>query len=236
MIEVQVKIARFNPEHGDTKPHYKTYTVEAPLTAKVLDLLHRIKWEQDGSLAFRRSCAHGICGSCAMKINGVNMLSCEALLANFRNPKRITVEPLPSLPVIKDLVVDQSDFFAKYEIVKPFLITRTKPTSTERLQTPKERELIGEAVTCIQCLACTTSCPSNWKNPHFLGPAAILKSYRYTFDSRDEGASERLPVMDTADGVWRCHTIFNCVQVCPKFINLTWHISEIKKRLVSREL
>lgn len=236
MEQVTVKVARFNPEEGDTKPVFKEYTLETPLTAKVLDLLHRIKWEQDGSLAFRRSCAHGICGSCAMKINGANMLSCEALLANFRNPKRITVEPLPSLPIIKDLVVDMTDFYAKYNIVKPYLIAKTQPPAKEYHQSPKERELIGEAVTCIQCAACTTSCPSNWKNPHFLGPAAILKSYRYTFDTRDEGADERLPVMDTADGVWRCHTIFNCVEACPKDINLTWHISEMKKRLTSREL
>lgn len=236
MIQVQVTIARFNPENGDTKPYNKTYTVEAPLNAKVLDLLHKIKWEQDGTLAFRRSCAHGICGSCAMKINGANMLACEALIGNFKNPKKITVEPLQSLPVIKDLVVDMTDFFAKYDIVKPYLINKTAPPSAEWIQTPEQREPIGEAVTCIQCAACSTSCPSNWKHPNFLGPAAILKAYRYTFDSRDEGAAERLQVMDTADGVWRCHTIFNCVEACPKDINLTWHISEVKKRLVSREL
>ena len=115
MEQVKVRIARFNPENGDNKPYYKEYTVEAPVTAKVLDLLHKIKWEQDGSLAFRRSCAHGICGSCAMKINGANMLACEALIGNFKNPRKVTVEPLQSLPVLKDLVVDMSDFFKKFE-------------------------------------------------------------------------------------------------------------------------
>ncbi|GAB4366750.1 MAG: succinate dehydrogenase iron-sulfur subunit [Calditrichia bacterium] len=235
MIQVNVKILRFNPENGDTKPHYEDFTVEAEPTDKVLDLLHRIKWEQDGSLTFRRSCAHGICGSCAMKINGRNMLSCEAIIQGFKDPRRIVVEPLQSLPVIKDLAVDLTDFFKKYEIVKPYLINKTPPPSTERIQFPEERALIDEATWCIQCASCTTSCPSNWKNPYFLGPAAILKAYRYDFDTRDEGSAERLPILENNDGVWRCHTIFNCVEACPKDINITWHISQVKKKLVSRE-
>jgi succinate dehydrogenase / fumarate reductase iron-sulfur subunit len=235
MIQVKVKVFRFNPENGDKKPHFQDFTVEADPKEKVLDLLHRIKWEQDGTLSFRRSCAHGICGSCAMKINGANMLACEANLANFRDPTRITVEPLQSLPILKDLVVDLTDFFKKYEIVKPYLINRTPPPSQERLQSPEDRSLIDEATWCILCAACTTSCPSNWKNPQFLGPAALLKSYRYCFDTRDEGVSERIHVLDNNDGVWRCHTIFNCVEACPKEINITWHISQLKKKLVSRE-
>jgi succinate dehydrogenase / fumarate reductase iron-sulfur subunit len=235
MIQVKVKVFRFNPENGEKKPRFDEFTVEADPKEKVLDLLHRIKWEQDGTLAFRRSCAHGICGSCAMKINGANMLACEANLANFRDPTRITVEPLQSLPILKDLVVDLRDFFKKYEIVKPYLINRTQPPSQERLQSPEDRALIDEATWCILCAACTTSCPSNWKNPQFLGPAALLKSYRYCFDTRDEGISERIHVLDNNDGVWRCHTIFNCVEACPKEINITWHISQLKKKLVSRE-
>ncbi|MEJ2049842.1 MAG: succinate dehydrogenase iron-sulfur subunit [Calditrichota bacterium] len=234
-MQVKVKVFRFNPENGDKKPHFQDFTVEADPKEKVLDLLHRIKWEQDGTLSFRRSCAHGICGSCAMKINGANMLACEANLANFRDPTRITVEPLQSLPILKDLVVDLTDFFKKYEIVKPYLINRTPPPSQERLQSPEDRSLIDEATWCILCAACTTSCPSNWKNPQFLGPAALLKSYRYCFDTRDEGISERIHVLDNNDGVWRCHTIFNCVEACPKEINITWHISQLEKKLVSRE-
>jgi succinate dehydrogenase / fumarate reductase iron-sulfur subunit len=235
MIQVKLKVFRFNAEKGDKKPRYDKFTIEAMPTDKVLDLLHRVKWEQDGTLSFRRSCAHGICGSCAMKINGANMLACEANLKNFRDPTNIVVEPLESLPILKDLVVDLTDFFKKYEIVKPYLINKTPPPSTERLQSPEEHQLINESTWCIQCAACTTSCPSSWKNPQFLGPAALLKSYRYSFDSRDEGAHERMQILDNNDGVWRCHTIFNCVEACPKDINITWHISELKKRLVSRE-
>ena len=235
MIQVKVKVYRFNPEKGDKKPYYDTFTVEAEKHNKVLDLLHKIKWEQDGTLAFRRSCAHGICGSCAMKINGQNMLACEALIGNFKDPTSIEVEPLESLPVIKDLVVDMDDFFKKFEVVKPFLINKSPAPVEERIQSPEEFSKIDESTKCIQCGSCTTSCPSNWKNPYFLGPAALLKAYRYSFDTRDEGMDERMKVLDTNDGVWRCHTIFNCVEACPKDINLTWHISQIKKKLVSRE-
>ncbi len=235
MIQVKVRVFRYNPEKGDEKPHFDEFTVQADPTEKVLDLLHRIKWEQDGTLAFRRSCAHGICGSCAMKVNGKNMLACEALIGNFKDPTRIEVEPLKSLPVLKDLVVDMTDFFKKYEVVKPYLISKTPPPPKENYQSQEDRALIDESTWCIQCGACTTSCPSNWKNEYFLGPASLLKAFRYSFDSRDEGSSERMPVLNTNDGVWRCHTIFNCVEACPKEINITWHISKLKKKLVSRE-
>lgn len=235
MIQVKLKVFRFNLEKRDQKPRYDKFTIEAAPTDKVLDLLHRVKWEQDGTLSFRRSCAHGICGSCAMKINGANMLACEANLKNFRDPTNVVVEPLESLPILKDLVVNLTDFFKKYEIVKPYLINKTPPPSTERLQSPEEHQLINESTWCIQCAACTTSCPSNWKNSQFLGPAALLKSYRYSFDSRDEGLYERMQILDNNDGVWRCHTIFNCVEACPKDINITWHISQLKKKMVSRE-
>jgi succinate dehydrogenase / fumarate reductase iron-sulfur subunit len=235
MIQVNVRVFRFNPNKGDKKPYYDQFTVAADPKEKVLDLLHRIKWEQDGTLTFRRSCAHGICGSCAMKINGRNMLACEANLSNFRDPTKITVDPLESLPVLKDLAVDMSDFFKKYEVVKPYLISKTPPPVAEWYQSPDDRKKIDEATWCIQCAACTTSCPVNWKNPYFLGPAALLKAYRYSFDTRDEGIADRAAVLDNADGAWRCHTIFNCVEACPKEINLTWHISELKKKLVSRD-
>jgi len=163
------------------------------------------------------------------------MLACEALIGNFKDPTNITVEPLQSLPVIKDLTVDMDSFYQKYEIVKPFLINKKPAPVKERIQSPEEFSLIDESTKCIQCASCTTSCPSNWKNPYFLGPAALLKAYRYSFDTRDEGLDERMKILDTNDGVWRCHTIFNCVEACPKDINLTWHISQIKKKLVSRE-
>ena len=231
-MKVQLKIRRFNPE-TDKRPWWGKYEVEVEPTDRVLDALHYVKWYQDGTLTLRRSCAHGICGSDAMRINGRNRLACKVLIKEAG--RRITVEPILGLPVIKDLVVDMSDFFRKYEIVKPYLIAKTPPPSAERYQSVEDRELIDESTKCILCGACSTSCPSNWKNPNFLGPAALLKAFRYSFDSRDEGAAERLDVVDQNDGVWRCHTIFNCVEACPKDINITWHISQLKKRLVSRD-
>jgi succinate dehydrogenase / fumarate reductase, iron-sulfur subunit len=234
-MQVSLKILRYNPEQ-DEKPHYKTYTVEADRKEKVLDLLHRVKWEQDGTLAFRRSCAHGICGSCAMNINGQNLLACETLIGHLRRQHTITVEPLPSLPIIKDLITDMDDFFGKYTAVKPYLINDSPPPPKERYQSQADRKRIDQSTLCIMCGACSTSCPSNWSNDSFLGPAALLKAYRFIFDSRDEGAPERLSILDHNDGVWRCHTIFNCVEACPKEIDITWHLSELKKALVGREI
>jgi len=140
------------------------------------------------------------------------------------------------MPIIKDLVTDFTDFWKKYEAVKPYLITKTPPPERERLQSPEDVELIMEASKCILCACCTTSCPSTWSNDNYLGPAALLKAYRFIFDSRDEATDERLDIIDTPDGVWRCHTIFHCVQACPKEINITWHISQLKKKLVEREI
>ncbi len=234
-MKIKLKLFRYNPE-TDTKPRYQTYTVEAEPTEKVLDLLHKVKWEQDGTLAFRRSCAHGICGSCAMTVNGENMLTCEALIGNLKKQHTITIEPLPSLPVIKDLVVDMDNFYKKYTVIKPYLINNSPPPPNERLQSIQEQRLIDESTWCIMCGACSTSCPSNWSNPDFLGPAALLKAYRFIFDSRDEGAGERLNILDHSDGVWRCRTIFNCVEACPKEIDVTYHLSQLKKAIVSREI
>ena len=140
------------------------------------------------------------------------------------------------MPVIKDLVVDLSDFYKKYELVKPYLITKTPPPETERLQSNEDAEKLFESAKCILCACCSTSCPSLWTNENYLGPASLLKAYRFTFDTRDEAADERLDIVDTQDGVWRCHTIFNCIEACPKEINITWHISQLKKALVNREI
>ncbi len=233
-MKVRFKIQRYDSTNG-AKPHYQTYEVEAAKTDRVLDCLHTILWEQDGTLAFRRSCSHGVCGSDAMRINRKNRLACQTLLQDLNTRRPIIIEPIPYLPIIKDLVVDMADFFRKNEVIKPYLISKAPPPPAERLQSPAERALIDEAAKCILCGACTTGCPSNWSDPDYLGPAALLKAYRFIFDSRDEGAAERLDILDDQHGLWRCHTIFNCVDVCPKEINVTWHIAQLKMRAALRE-
>lgn len=230
------RIQRYNPEK-DQKPYFKDYTLEGlDGTVRVLDALHDIKWKLDGTLTFRRSCAHGMCGSDGMRINGRNVLACAILLKDLPTNKPIVIEPLPYLPIIKDLAVDQSDFFKKYEMTKPWLITQSAPPQMERRQSYEDAELLMEPTKCIMCACCTTSCPSLWANENYLGPAALLKGFRFAFDTRDEAPEQHMSALDSPDGVWRCHTIFNCVEACPKEINITWHISQLKKKLVQMEL
>lgn len=232
-MEVTLSILRFDPEK-DEKPYRKEYKIDVEPTFRILDCLDKVKWDIDGSLSYRRSCSHGICGSDAMKINGKNMLACQVLVQDFKK-KYITIDPLPALPIIKDLIVDMDSFFAKYDIIKPYLITKSQPPSKERYQSQEDRALIDEAVNCILCGACSASCPSLWSNDQYLAPAALLKAYRFIFDSRDEDDGERMNIIDSPDGLWRCHTIFNCVEVCPKDINITWHLSQLKKKCAMRE-
>jgi succinate dehydrogenase / fumarate reductase iron-sulfur subunit len=232
-MQVTFSIQRFDSSK-DTKPYRQEFKLDVEPTERILDCLDRIKWDFDGSLTYRRSCSHGICGSDAININGKNMLACQVLIQDIKK-KRIKIDPIPGMPIIKDLVVDTTDFFAKYEVVKPYLIAKNPPPK-EWLQSQADRALIDEAVNCILCGTCTSSCPSMWSNPNYLGPAAMLKAYRFAFDSRDEDPEAHLDAIDTADGAWRCHTIFNCVEACPKEINLTWHISQLKKKLVEREI
>jgi succinate dehydrogenase / fumarate reductase iron-sulfur subunit len=235
-MDLQVKILRYNPEK-DREPHFQEFIVpDMSENRTVLDVLHEIKWKYDGTLTFRRSCAHGICGSDGMKINGKNRLACSLLLKYVNTKKPIVIEPLPALPIVKDLVVDMTNFFRKYEVIKPYLINNTPPPERERLQSNEDAEKLFESAKCILCACCTTSCPSTWTNENYIGPAAILRAYRYISDTRDEGADERLDILDTPDGLWRCHTIFNCNEACPKDINITWHISKLKKRVSAREL
>jgi succinate dehydrogenase / fumarate reductase iron-sulfur subunit len=236
-MNLHVKILRYNPEK-DEQPYFQDFHLQnISDDMRVLDVLHEIKWKHDGTLTFRRSCAHGICGSDGMKINGKNRLACALLLKDINTSKPITIEPLPSLPIIKDLVVDMSDFWAKYEVVKPYLINHTPPPSDrERLQSNEDAEKLFESAKCILCACCTTSCPSTWTNENYIGPAAILKAYRFAYDTRDQAADERMDILDTPNGIWRCHTIFNCVEACPKDINITWHISKLKTRISKREL
>ena len=232
-MKVKLKIKRFNPEK-DEQSWWGEYSVEAEPTDRLLDALNHVKWYIDGSLTYRRSCAHGVCGSDAMLINGANRLACKVLLKNLGS--KITVEPMRGFRVIKDLLVDQEPFFEKYKQVKPYLINDSLTPEKERSQTPPERERYEDTTKCILCGACTTSCPSFWANPDYVGPAAIVTAHRFIFDSRDEGAEERLEILNAAEGVWRCRTIFNCVEACPRGINVTRAIGEIKQALLDRKL
>lgn len=224
------RIQRFDPEK-DEKPYYREYTVDVDATDRVLDGLNKIKWYQDGSLTYRRSCAHGICGSDAMRINGTNALACKVLMRDVGD--RVTVEPMLGYAVVKDLVVDMEPFFDQYRSVLPFLITdEPPPDGRERRQSIEERERYDDTTKCILCAACTTSCPMFWANDHFVGPAAIVNAHRFIFDSRDRGTDERLTIMNQKTGVWRCRTIYNCTVACPREIQITRAIGEVKQALL----
>ena len=223
------RIQRYDPEN-DRAPYYREYEVELEPTDRVLDGLNAIKAYQDGSLTYRRSCAHGVCGSDAMRINGVSALACKVLVRDA-GPK-ITVEPLLGLPVVKDLVVDMEPFFAQYRSVLPYLIADDDPGYTERHQTAEERERFDDTTKCILCAACTTSCPIYWGNDTYVGPAAIVQALRFIFDSRDQGAAERLDILNERSGVWRCRTAFNCTNACPRGIKVTQAIEEVKRALL----
>ncbi len=232
-MQVTLKIRRFNPE-ADPKAWWGFYKVEAEPTDRLLDAINYVKWHLDGTLTYRRSCAHGVCGSDAMRVNGRNALACKLLLKDLG--RTITIEPLPAFRVLKDLVVDMETFFELYRSVKPYLISHSDEPEKERLQSPEERERFEDTTKCILCAACTSSCPSYWADPNYLGPAAIVNAHRFLFDSRDEGSDDRLKILAAKDGVWRCRTIFNCVEACPRGIQVTRAITEVKNALVSRKL
>ncbi len=236
-MNLTVNVKRFNPE-ADAAPHWQSFQVEADAMDTALEVLLKIKWYQDGTLTFRKSCAHGICGSDAMQINGENKLACATLVQDIAkgDGSVLRYEPLPGSPVIKDLVIDQTRFFEKYRAILPYLVNGNPPPEHERLQSPEDQEIIEDATKCIMCGACTHACPSTWADPSYLGPAAMLKAYRYTFDTRDEGASDRLRVVDSSEGLWKCYTIFNCVQACPKEIDITRWLSALKRRAVLEKI
>jgi succinate dehydrogenase / fumarate reductase, iron-sulfur subunit len=225
-MDVELRVRRFNPEQ-DEAPHWETYHIDAEPTDRVLDLLHQVKWYQDGTLTFRRSCAHGVCGSDAMVINGRNRLACESLVQDLGST--ITVEALKAVPLVKDLLVDMDGFMDKYKQVMPFLVNDEPlpEDGKERRQSQAERERYDDTTKCILCAACTTACPVFWTNPAYVGPAAIVNAHRFIMDSRDQAHEERLEIMADADGVWRCRTIFNCVEACPRGINVTGAIMEV---------
>jgi succinate dehydrogenase / fumarate reductase, iron-sulfur subunit len=226
---ILLKIYRFQPEKSD-KPYYDTFQVTAEPTDRVLDLLEYVRGDLDGTLAYRRSCAHGVCGSDAMRINGKNALACKVLVQDLKT-NEIIVEPLLGYKVEKDLIVDMEPFFEQYRSVLPYLINDEPPPEKERLQSPDARLLIEDTTKCILCAACTTSCPSFWANDKYIGPAAIVNAHRFIYDSRDHGAAERLKVMGDPDGVWRCRTIFNCTLACPRDIQITKAIADVKNTL-----
>jgi succinate dehydrogenase / fumarate reductase iron-sulfur subunit len=228
------RIFRYDPRQ-DLEPAYRSYVVDCPSHWTVLMALLEIASRKDASLAFRRSCRHGICGSCAMTINGENRLACETRLAALEH-EPIEVEPLRSFPVIKDLVVDMGGLFERYELVRPYLISRSEPPEKERLQSPQQRKLLDGSYECILCGACTSSCPSYWARRDFLGPAALLAASRWVLDSRDEATDERLEQLDSPRGLWRCHDIFNCVEACPKGLNPTRAIATLRRRVLKRRL
>jgi len=229
-MEVTVRIQRFNPE-VDEAPHFEEYNAPAEPLDRILDVLHWVKWNLDGTLTFRRSCAHGIYGSDAMLINGRNRLACQVLVKDL--PARFTVEPIKGLNVLKDLIVDMDPFFASYEKMLPYLIAdESSEPVRERLQSPEERARFDDTTKCILCAACTTSCPVFWPNEEYVGPAAIVNAHRFIFDSRDDGAAERLALLNDGDGVWRCRTTFNCTDACPRGIQVTQAIQEVKRELM----
>jgi succinate dehydrogenase / fumarate reductase iron-sulfur subunit len=232
-MDVTVKILRYNPEVVDEQK-WESYQVSAEPTDRVLDSLHKVKWELDGSLTFRRSCAHGVCGSDAMMINGKNRLACKTLIKDVNPSKPITVEPIKGLPVLKDLVVDMEPFFDAYRAVMPFLVTTGNEPTRERLQSPEDRERFDDTTKCILCAACTTSCPVYWTDGQYFGPQAIVGAHRFIFDSRDEGTDQRLEILNDKEGVWRCRTTFNCTEACPRGIEVTKAIQEVKRALIFR--
>ena len=228
-MDYTLRIKRYNPE-TDVKPHFEEYAASAEPLDRVLDVLNKIKWNDDGSLTYRRSCAHGVCGSDAMRINGRNRLACKLLMKDL--PSRITIEPLLGFKVVKDLVVDMNKFFDAYKSVQPYLIADEHAASGERRQSPEQRHRFEDTTKCILCAACTTACPVTWTSDEFVGPAAIVNAHRFIFDSRDQGASQRLRILNSGSGVWRCRTIFNCTDACPRGIEVTKAIEEVKRALL----
>ncbi len=230
---VKFSIYRYDPDK-DARPYMQDLEVElAPTDKMLLDALMRIKHANDDSLAFRRSCREGVCGSDAMNINGKNGLACITNLRELSEP--IVLRPLPGLPVIRDLIVDMTQFFEQYNSIRPYLINDTPPPEKERLQSPVEREELDGLYECILCAACSTACPSFWWNPDkFVGPAGLLQAYRFLADSRDLATSERLDDLEDPYRLFRCHSIMNCVDVCPKGLNPTLAIGKIKELMVRR--
>ncbi|MEI6634205.1 MAG: succinate dehydrogenase iron-sulfur subunit [Chlamydiota bacterium] len=220
------RIFRYDPDKSP-RARYDAFEIEVEKGMTVLDCLQSIKGGMDGTLTFRRSCRSAICGSCAMNINGKNDLACHIQVARLPG-RRVTVDPLPGYPVVRDLVVDMEEFYRSLERIMPWLVRKSPLPDRELPQSPEERDRIDSAVNCILCGSCTSSCPSFWFNPDYLAPGALLKAFRFVFDSRDEATRERLGLVDGRNGVWRCRTIFNCEESCPKLLRPNEAIAALK--------
>ncbi|MDX8390198.1 MAG: succinate dehydrogenase iron-sulfur subunit [Mariprofundaceae bacterium] len=231
---IHLEVFRYDPEKPDCKPSMQSFDV--PLLSsgmKLLDALNHIKWQLDGTLTYRRSCGEGVCGSDGVNINGVNGLACITEVAGLKQP--IQVRPLPGMEVIRDLVVDMKHFFDQYRAIKPWMQKKSPLPEHEQLQTPEERAKLDGLYECILCGCCSTACPSYWWNgDRFLGPATLLQAQRWLADSRDEAAGERLDQLEDSYRLYRCHQIMNCVQACPKKLNPTAAIGDIKSALLNR--
>ena len=232
---LQVSLYRYNPETDDA-PFMQDFSVDTGgRDLMVLDVLELIKAEHDGSVTYRRSCREGVCGSDGLNMNGKNGLACITPLSETVKGEKLVIRPLPGLPVIRDLVVDMSLFYAQYEKVQPYLQNPTPAPAIERLQTPEERAQLDGLYECILCACCSTSCPSFWWNPdRFVGPAGLLQAYRFLADSRDTATEDRLAKLDDPFSVFRCHGIQNCVNVCPKGLNPTKANGHIRTMLLKR--
>ncbi len=223
-------VFRFDPAVDD-KPRYQEYTLDAEPTDKILDCLNKIRWEQDPSLAYRASCSHGICGSDAVTINGHVGLACQKLVRDYKTANNFVIEPLPLFEVIKDLVVNMDPFFDKHRYVRPYLISDDEPPEKERLQSAEDQSIIEPALRCILCASCTSTCPISRADPDYVGPAALLRAFRYVYDSRDTATGSRLAQLDSEEGAWGCKTMWWCTDVCPKGIPVTRCIGQIKRAI-----
>jgi len=233
---VKLKIQKFDPEM-DAEPYWREYVIQAKPGMTMLEALFEVLNKQDGSLSFRFCCRGAVCGACAMMINGKIRLACETQVSAMRDKREpILVGPMPHKKVIKDLVVDMDPFFQQMVSIKPYLVGKEPFPEKEILQSEKERAKLTEPIDCILCGSCSSACTVAWWDPNYLGPATLEKTYRFVVDSRDTIREERLDMVDDEDGVWRCHTIFNCVDVCPKKINQTDAIQYLKRQLVKRKL
>ena len=228
-MDLIFKILRFDPA-VDPAPGFREYTIEMAPGERLLDGLQRIKWRLDGTLAFRLSCAHGVCGSCAMKINGRCALACQTLAGSIADGVAV-IEPLPNFPVLKDLIVDLDEFFRRVALIRPYLIAKSPAPERERLQTPKDRKKIDEVIRCILCASCVGACPVSRDNPDYLGPAPLVQAFRRIFDSRDDEALERLRQAAEPDAAPACVNAFECTRVCPKEIPVTKSINFLKREI-----